>query len=370
MNLREVARLRLRNQRVSGGKFDSADEAVGWLGAVQSQEYPLAKWSLGKRTHGLKDPDADRLLTDGRILRTHILRPTWHFVLPADIRWMMLLTGPRIAAQMSRVPAIRLPDESVIERSFDVMRETLRGGRRMTRAQLARLLVDRGIAGDEPAATPLFMRAELDLVLCSGGLDGKAQTYALVDERASALDHFDRDWALAQLTRRYFTSHGPASIADFTWWSNLTVPDAKRGLDISGSTLEALEVDDTAYWWAGDTSDPAAADDPSATIHLMQGYDEYIVGYRAPRTALNIEGLAPPAALVRPPFYHAIMLDGQLVGWWRRRPGKGAPVIETHLLVDLGQLGKVALAQAAERYAAFIGEPVEVSPADSTRPGP
>jgi DNA glycosylase AlkZ-like len=366
VNLREIARLRLRNQRVvGGGGFASAPAAVGWLGAVQSQEYPFAKWTLGKRTPGLRDADVDALLAGGAILRTHILRPTWHFVLPADIRWMMALTGPRIAARMRPAFGTAVMDDPLIRRGMDAMAGALAGGNRLSRAQLARLIVAQGIVPTELDTVPMFMTAELQLLIVSGGLSGKVQTYALVDEVVPSGAQFDRDWSLAELTRRYFTSHGPATIADFVWWSGLTVGDTRRGLDANaanGAALDRFEVDGTAYFWAGDTSDPSVADDPSPTIHLMQGYDEYIVAYRSPRTPINVAGLANPSVLQRPPFTHAVIRDGQGVGFWRRRATKERLIIETSLLTDLNDGERRALAAAAERYARFVGLPVEVIP--------
>jgi hypothetical protein len=366
LKLREIARLRLRNQRVvGGGGFASAQAAVGWLGAVQSQEYQFAKWTLGKRTPGLRDGDVDALLAGGTILRTHILRPTWHLVLPADIRWMMALTGPRIAARMRPAFGAAVLEDPLIRRGTDAMAGALAGGNRLSRSQLAKLIVAQGIVPTELDTIPMFMAAELQLVIVSGGLAGNVQTYALVDEVVPNLDGFDRDWALAELTRRYFTSHGPATIPDFAWWSGLTVGDTRRGLaenDASGAGLETFDVDGTAYFWAGDTSDPAVADDPSPTIHLMQGYDEYIVAYRSPRTPINIDGLANPSVLQRPPFTHAIIRDGQGIGFWRRQAARDRLIIETSLLTDLSDAERRALAAAAERYGSFVGLPVELSP--------
>jgi hypothetical protein len=362
IGLRDIARLRLRSQRVMAGRFESAPAAVGWLGAVQSQEYPLAKWSLGLRVAGLVDADVDTLLSSGQILRTHILRPTWHFVLPADLRWMMALTGSRIAARMR--PAFgNVMDDPQVRRGIDAMAGALSGGKRLSRAQLAKLIVARGIAATELETIPMFMAAELEPMIVSGGLAGKVQTYALADEVVPSLEHFDRDWALAELIRRYFTSHGPATIADFVWWSGLTVADARRGLAANGANgagLEKIDLDGTDYFWAGDTSDPTVADDPSPTVHLMQAYDEYIVAYRSPRTPINIDGLAHPSGLQRPPFTHAVIRDGQLVGFWRRQAAKERLIIETSLLTDLTESERRALGAAADRYARFVGLPVEV----------
>jgi hypothetical protein len=360
LDLREIARLRLRNQRLSGLKFKTAEEVVGWLGAVQAQEYPLAKWSLGERTTDLTDSTVDELLRAGRILRTHILRPTWHFVLPADIRWMMKLTAPRIAAR-NQPPGLATIDETFICRSLDVIAEALAGGRRLTRAQISRLLIEKGLAATDIDTIPTFMRAELDLVICSGGLEGKRQTYALVDERAPKLDTFDRDRALAELTRRYFTSHGPATVPDFTWWSSLTAADTRRGIEINGSVLERVDVEGTTYWWAGQTADSAVRGDPSPAVHLLQGYDEYIVGYRAPRSAINVLGVAGASGLSRPPFLHAVVLDTQIVGWWRRLMQKDRALIETRLLVDLDARQREALQATADRYSGFLELPVALA---------
>jgi hypothetical protein len=360
LDLRDIARLRLRNQRLAGSKFKTAEEVVGWLGAVQAQEYPLAKWSLGERTTDLTDSTVDDLLRAGRILRTHILRPTWHFVLPADIRWMMKLTEPRIGAALRR-SVFPVPDEQLLGRAFDVIAEALTGGGRLTRAQISKLLIERGLAATDIDTVPFFIRAELDLVIASGGLEGKVQTYALVDERAPKLDAFERDWALAELTRRYFTSHGPATVPDFTWWSSLTAADTRRGIEINGAALERLDVDGTAYWWAREASDSVATDDPSPVVHLLQGYDEYIVGYRSPRSAINLSGIAGATGLSRPPFLHAIVLDTQVVGWWRRLMQKDRAVIETRLLIDLDRRQREALQAAIDSYSRFLELPVELA---------
>lgn len=364
LDIRDIGRLRIRNQRMVGTTFTSAKEVVGWLGAVQSQEYQIAKWSLGMRSLALTDADVDRALANGEILRTHILRPTWHFVLPTDIRWMMALTGPRIAARMRPTLGFPMPEEHDMRRALEALGDALAGGRRMTRTQVALLLQDRGFMENRSHLVAILIRAELDLVIVSGGLEGKTQTYASAEERAprTPTDNADedRDWALAELTRRYFTSHGPATIGDFAWWSGLTVADTKRGLSINGAALEQLNVDGTEYWWAGDSSGPETKDDPSPSIHLLQGYDEYLVSYKSPRTPINLAGLATPGLLVRPPLLHALILDSQAIGYWRRVAAERGYTIETKLLRNLSGAERSALAAAVDRYAAFVGRPVQL----------
>ena len=376
MNLRDIAALRMRNQRVSGAHFESAAEVVGWLGCVQSQEYAVAKWSLAQRASGFSDSDVDSLLAQGRILRTHILRPTWHFVLPADIRWMMRLTGPRVAKYIRPSADISVPSEAVIQRALDEIRAALSGGQRMTRKQLVDVLKRRGLPPDPRETMPIFMRAELDMVVASGGLQGKVHTYALLDEIAPpSVDQgpaeFDRDWALGELTRRYFTSHGPATVADFVWWSGLTVADTKRGLQVNGAQLETLEVDGSTFWWAGDVGGETFANrsDRGRRVLLMQAYDEYIVAYRPPRNPINVDRLVPASAMQRPPFMHALIADTQGVGWWRRATARAGYVIDVRLARPLKSAELSALEAEVSRHSAFVRTPVVIGTIDSAGPG-
>jgi hypothetical protein len=307
------------------------------------------------------DSAVDAALADGSIIRTHILRPTWHFVLPADIRWMMQLTAPGILARFGSAPGGRgWPFEGALERGYDVFRSSLAGGARMTRVELAAQLVERGVVGTREDTIPFFMRGELDMVLVSGGLRGRMQSYALASERVPLGATFDRDTAVVELTRRYFTSHGPATISDFGWWSSLNVGDIRAGLATLAATgeLERVDIDGTDYWWGGDRFVATARDDSSPTVQLMQAYDEYIVAHRAPRTPINVSGSPEVGSgMSRPPFLHAVILDGQLVGWWRRTLGDAAVTVEVKLAVTLDRAQGLALDEAATRYGEFLGLP-------------
>jgi hypothetical protein len=358
MDKRAIARRRLASQRLAGNGMDSAEAVVGWLGAVQSQEYGLAKWSLGKRASDLTDGAVDALMTDGRIVRTHILRPTWHFVLPTDIRWMMALTGPRIRMQTGRRYIQLGLDESVLRRAMDVIGTALAGGRRRTRPQLRANLAEAGIDVDAPQLGYILMQAELELLVCSGGLDGRQQTYALLDDLVPAAAPMDREQALGELTRRYFRSHGPAAIADFTWWSSLTVADARRGLQVAGPALERLDIDGTAYWF-----DPSIEVDQAASpvVHLLQPFDEYVVGYQRTRSVMDPAGLTGPGTWNPNSFTNAAILDGQVVAGWRRVPKRSSVMIEVAPLRPLSGPERDAVEVAVERYGEFLGVPVMIS---------
>lgn len=332
---------------------------MGWLGGVQSQEYALARWSVGMRAarrggQTAVESDVETAIASGAILRTHVLRPTWHFILPRDIRPIMRLTAPRVRVLTARRNEQLGLDAGQISHAFDLIVEALSGDRHLTRQELGEQLVRGGVPVDGQRLAYIVIGAEMELLVASGAPRGAKQTYALLDERApaAAAPPYDGDATLADLTRRYFASHGPATVGDFTWWSSLTVAAARRGIAANQSSLERITVDGTDHWWAGDTTD--GPDDPSPTVHLLQGFDEYVVGYRSPRKAVTLNGLGPATALSSPSWLHGVFLDGQLIGWWRRVPTKEGFRVETKLFRELSTREESALAAAVDRYSAFV----------------
>ncbi|MBO0686334.1 MAG: AlkZ family DNA glycosylase, partial [Candidatus Dormibacteraeota bacterium] len=202
-----------------------------------SQDYAGAKWALAQRTPGATESDLDRLFDEGAILRTHLMRPTWHFVLPQDVRWLLELTAARVKAVMAANDRVQQVDGQVLARTYKVLEGALGDAQHLTRAGLSAALEAAGIAAGGARLGHLLMHAELDGIVVSGPRQGRQFTYALLDERAPKARRLDRDEALAELTRRYFTSHGPAQVTDFAWWSGLTVKDGRRGLEMVGSCL-------------------------------------------------------------------------------------------------------------------------------------
>ncbi|HMJ80143.1 MAG TPA: winged helix DNA-binding domain-containing protein [Candidatus Dormibacteraeota bacterium] len=359
MELRALARVRLRNQHLAGAPLPTPEAVVGWFGAVQAQDYPGAKWSIGQRASGVRDEDLDLALASGSLVRTHVLRPTWHVVLPSDLRWLLELTGPRIhAGNRTQYRQLEL-DEPTANRARAILEAGLSGGRKLTRREVGELMARQGIVLDGFRLTYILMRAELEGVVCSGGLKGRQQTYALFDERVPR-GSLQRDEALAELVRRYFRGHGPATLRDFTWWSSLTVADARRGLELAGDGLELHTWEGRRYWSAPGAAVPAT-DPPRA--HLLQGFDEYLVAYRESKHVFLATGLLDTAPIPRPPLTHAIVMDGQLVGHWQRRLGARPPAIEVRCLRSLAAGERAALDREIERYAGFIGQPLRFSDA-------
>jgi hypothetical protein len=346
--LGSIATRRLRNQRITSAGLRHAVDVVSWLGAVQAQEYEPAKWALGLRMRdGAVDADVDRAIDDGRILRTHVMRPTWHFVAAADIRWMVELTGPRVQQRMVPYDRHLELDARTLVRGLRIIERALRDRQYLTRLELGDQLARGGLPMTGQRLAHMAMHAETAGVICSGPRRGKKVTYALIAERAPAAAKLSRDEALATLTKAFFSSHGPATVRDFVWWSGLTTADAKRGLEIAKAKRE--ELGGHGYWTVGRLSQPPTRDRP---VHLLPIYDEYIVAYRD-RDAVPHLRLGPGRSEVVI-FQHALVVEGQIIGTWRTTPA-GRGTVRLFPLRPLKRDEQRALAEAVRRYERFVG---------------
>ncbi len=354
----EIAHRRLHNQHLGGGPLPDPVAVVAHFGAMQAQEYAVAKWSIAQRTAGIDDATVQRAIDDGAILRTHALRPTWHFVAAADIAWLQALTGPRVHVGNAPIYRQHGPDEATGAKTSAIIAKALRGGNYLTRAELAKILSRSGYEASGIRLAYTMMRAELDGLVANGPMRGKQHTYALISERAPSAAVLEPDEALAELTRRYFTSHGPATMKDFAWWSSLTMAQIRRGLHLVGSDLENEEVDGRRYWFAPAPSPPR---EPVPTAHVLQGYDEYVVAYSESRYPVaNVAGLTMPPANDNV-LTHPIIVDSQLVGFWRRIVGRESIVAEARTARRLTAKESRAIGIAFDRFATVTGVPVTIT---------
>lgn len=336
---------------------------------MQSQDYAGAKWAVGQRVRGKGGDDAvERALDEGRILRTHGPRPTWHFVAPEDIRWMLALVGPRVRAAMAYYDRQLELTESVYGRANQAMVRALEGGRSLTRTELGEVLAGAGIEATGQRLGHLMMRAELDAVVCSGPRRGKQSTYALLDERAPRAERRGRDESLGALATRYFSGHGPALPLDFAWWSGLTLGDAQRGIQIAGPDLVAVTVAGRTYWQGASTASVRRITTDRARVHLLPNFDEYLIAYKE-RSAVTDRTLFPASPGVRAEVFanHLIIVGGRLVGGWRRLTERKTVIVETRVLRALTPAERAGLDAAARRLAAFLDQPVEVREAAPAR---
>jgi len=302
---------------------------------VQAQEYPGARLSLALRSRSLSRTAVDEALAAGEILRTHVLRDTWHLVAADDIRWLVTATRPRILKRNEAMHRRFGLDARTLDRSAEILAGGLRGGRQLQRAELGSLLGAHGIDAEGTRLAYILMHAELELVVCSGALAGKQHTYALLDERVPRGTQPTGDEALAELARRFFSSHGPATTKDFAWWASLRVATARRAVEGADGGLVRVGADGRTYW-----SVPArSASRRRAVAHLLPTFDEYLVAYPESRDVVGAR-LGEPAVLV----------DGRFAGSWRRRPGGE---LELRLERRLEDDEQQAVDEAVTRYRRF-----------------
>jgi len=344
----DISRLRLFNQHLASRKFKKPAEIVTHLGAVQAQDYAGAKWAVGMRLQKSKDAAIDKALADGSIIRTHVLRPTWHFVTPADARWMIELTAPRInMLAAGRHRQLKL-DSGTLKLSNDTLAKVLEGNKRLDRFELAEVLNKAGIATDEQRLPHILMQAELDRVICSGGRQGKQFTYALFDDRVPKGPDLKREEAVAMLVQRYFTSRGPATLHDFTWWSGLTVTDAKAGIEASKDELVEITIDGVAYWMTRHQQEISGR---APMAYLLPAYDEYAVAYSDRSIAINKKYKEQTQHII---FAPAVLVDGQVAGTWRRTLKEKEAEVELSMFGKLNQAQRTAVEKAILRYKKFI----------------
>lgn len=350
MSLARIAGQRLENQRLTRpGPRDPAD-LVAWFGAVQAQDYPAAKWALALRMpDGTTDARIERAFNDGRILRTHVLRPTWHFVAASDLHWMLELTAARVHRGLTYGYRMLELDLAIRNRAAGVIERAVGGGQCLTRAELGARLARAGVVAKGVRLALLTMHAEIERVICSGPQRGKHSTYALLADRVANPKRLSRDESLAELTARYFRSHGPATIRDFVWWSGLTIADAKRGLEISKCRHE--EIGGLTYWTVGR---PRASGTNPGVVHLPPIYDEYLVAYR------DLEAV-PRAKAAWGILQQAILVGGQIVGTWKFIVKDGERLVDVKTLRRLTSVESRALAKTAARYGRFLEMPVAIS---------
>jgi hypothetical protein len=338
---------RLVNQKLAGSDLNDAAAVVSWLGAVQAQDFPAARWAVGLRGRNLTDEAVKRAFDDGAILRTHVLRPTWHFVTPADIRWMVALTGARIAAKAAHRRRQLEIDARTLSTSRRTLGEALAFGRYLTRPELGAALERSRVRVTPPERlTHILFHAEAEGLICSGPIRGGRVTYALLDERVPGAPAVSRDEALARLALRYFTSRGPATVADFAWWSGLPLREARVAAELAGfGTAGQGRTKRTARPTRGRAG---------ARAWLLPNFDEFLVAYRDRTSVLG--GIVHS----RDALTNTVILGGRAVAAWRGARQKDRLSVSLVPRTRLSAEDLRCIREAADRYGAFLGQPVSL----------
>jgi hypothetical protein len=348
---------RLYTHHLLGPQFSTAADAVAHFTAVQAQDYLASLWALGLRVAGATETTIEQAIADRQIVRTWPMRGTIHFVTANDVRWMLELSAARaVRGNTARLRELEL-DDAVFAQSRKVLTRALQDGRPHTRKSLLESLDAAGISPAGQRGIHILGRLAQEGLICIGPRVGKQQAFVLLDAWLPPGKKMERDEALAELARRYFTSHGPATIQDYIWWSGLAPADARAGLESVKSQLAQEIIGKEAYWLA---SSRPTEELPSPIAHLLPVYDEYTVAYKDRSAVLIPEYAARPDSgngIFRPP----ILIDGQIVGAWTRKLKKGVAVVSPNLFRPLARAEDEALATAAERYGAFLGLPAELA---------
>jgi hypothetical protein len=346
----DIGNIRLASQQLSGTKIKSASDMVAWFGAIQGQEYALTKWSLGLRLTHLTDPDIENELTDGRILRTHLLRPTWHFVSSADIRWLVNLTAPRVKAVNAYMHRQLELDTVTFNKCSNILVKILQGGNQLTRVEINNEFRKNRITATGHRLSYIMMNSELDGLICSGGKRGNQFTYALLEERAKTTSGYSKEEALAELAKRYFISRGPSTIKDFAIWSGLTVADCKKGAESAKSNLRSEIIDGDQYYLSNDVTFNIMN---SAVVYLLPVYDEFIMGYRNRDAIFEYKNTLKNITKIQ--FNSMVVSDGQVIGTWRRSSEKSGMKIEFDFFEKLNKTQEKGVETAVKQFEKYSG---------------
>lgn len=352
MKSQDIAGNRLLHQQLNQHNIPSIGQLVEQMGCMQAQEYAAAKWAISCRIPGTSSAEVDNALETGALLRTHILRPTWHFVAPADIGWILQLTAPKIKAFNKPLHNKLNITDNDLKRSKKLFRKAITDQGPLTRQALTQILNKARINTDDIRMSFFLMDAELDGLICSGGRQGKQFTYDLLEHRAPDMKSLDSNTAIGELANRYFQSRGPATIHDFAWWSGLGITKAKQGLEMIRHRLSGTVVNGQAYWYPKSTSIPKKQPD---SLFLLPVYDEYAVAYKDRSDFL-------PASLTQKAgngiFKPIIVINGQVAGTWKRYEQKQKLIIETQFFTTPSHTASRLLTAAIRQYSTFAGQEV------------
>jgi len=355
--LANIAHQRLSNQLIANPAPNKPEDVVYRMGVIQAQDYLGALWAVGLRTPDATQEDIEQAIAGRKFVRTWPARGTLHFVAAQDVHWMLALLAPRaIQASAGRLRQLEI-DQATLDRSREQLIHVLRNGNRMTREALYQSLESIQISTAGQRGIHILGRLAQEGLICFGPRDGKQQVFVLLEEWVPPANTLQgagilpRDQALAELARRYFTSHGPATVRDFAWWSGLTSSDARASLEMVQSYLIQEEIEGQIYWLPQPAPD---SQEPSNTAHLLPAFEEYLLGY-TDRSAVLDAGYAKRMVTKNGMISPIIAIDGQVVGTWKRALKKETVTITPEWFTQPGEAYQQAFLQATGRYGAFLG---------------
>lgn len=347
-----LTNIRIAGHQLVRPEFDTPRDLVSWMGAIQAQDYGMAKWAVGLRLKSATLRTVNEALERGEIVRTHVMRPTWHLVVGEDIRWMLKLSGQRIKMAMgSWVKGSGLEiSESLYVKCNKLMERVLEGNKSLTKQEIGEAFMQNGITMDSSCITYFMGRAEVEGLVCSGADRGGKPTYALLEEHVAPARELYREEALVRLATRYFRSHSPASLNDFTWWSGLSVTEAKQAMGLIDAELIRESFGGFELFVHQSCCQRAKADE---VLHLLPPYDEYLISYKERTTVLDLHHHSK-AFNNWGIFYPVILHNGRIVGNWNKSVKKGMVTTNISFFEPDRCPDEMMVQAAEERYRAFM----------------
>jgi hypothetical protein len=346
---------RITNHRLASPDFENPGEMVRWFGAVQAQDFFASLWAVGQRIKGSVEADVERAIAEKQIVRSYPMRGTLHFAPPEDLRWMLKLMTPRIIAKSAKLYRDASLNAAVFKKAASIFERALQGENQLTRDEMYEVLEENSIATKNYRGLHILGHLSQQGLLCFGPRKGKQQTFVLLDEWIPDSNDLTREESLAKLTLNYFTGHGPATLQDLVWWSGLTVADIKSGVEMVKPQLQEDTVEGVTYY-----SSPNASIKKSTQALLLPVYDEYTVAYKDRDLLLDEKAAKSLKKVNNLVFTNTVVIDGNVVGVWRRTIKKEKALIEVNALTSLDKSQKEKIEAAAKKYGTFIGLKPEV----------
>ncbi|MDB5182976.1 MAG: prevent-host-death protein [Candidatus Saccharibacteria bacterium] len=356
MTIQELVKLRLQSQHISGVDFKTPHDVARHMGAMQAQDYNGALWAIGLRTKDATLKDVEQAILNREIVRTWPMRGTLHFVAAEDIRWMLKLTAPRqIAAQAGRRRNLELPDDE-IQKAKGVLESVLSKHAYLSRHDLLEFLEKSGIKTAGQRGIHILLYWAQSGLICFGPHIGKQPSFALLENWVPKVKELSREESLAELTKRYFTSHGPATLKDYMWWSSLIAKDAKEGLELAKKDLTKEVIEDKTYYFSS-----ALKTSPKPATYLLPGFDEYMLGYTDRSAILHTDHAQKVVPGNNGMFLSTVVINGQIAGLWKKVPRAKSINIQLIPFTSFTSAQKQQIETAAKRYSDFIGTPVTIA---------
>jgi hypothetical protein len=355
MTLEDVSNIRLVNQQIEASTFKEGKDLVSWMGAMQAQDYAMATWGIGLRLPGSTEKLIQEEIDRGAILRTHLLRPTWHLISADDIWWILELTAAQVRTKSSsRLKQLGISSELCLK-SNQVIESAFISHKYLTREELYFEMEQNKVGGGKDCWSHLIFLAELDGILCSGIKKDKSQTYAILCDRVSRPASISRDEALAKLAFKYFSSHCPASLNDFIWWSGLPITAAKRALEIIKPGFISETIADQEFWFPENFSRSAPV---ASSVYLLPAFDEFLISYKDRTAAFPLRHHSK-AFTNNGIFHPVIVVGGKVKGIWKRTIKKNKVYFESQFFDDVSKEVLDLTKNAALKFAAFLDKEIE-----------